>query len=114
MSVVCHRLPCVILNDGTPCEACRQAPVVSNPLLSTPEAKRAMGTAILDSLGQDWQPISAEIPADINMMDGDLIEKVDHEGPYKAQLESITYTVKINEEFTATASLALRRVADNE
>jgi len=47
------------------------------------------------------------------MMPGDLIDKIDEEGPYKAQLESITYTVKITDkEFTATASLAMRRVAD--
>lgn len=112
--VVCYRSPCAILADGLPCDKCRQAPVVSDPLLSTPEAKRARGTAILDNLGQDWQPTSAEIPADVNMMAGDLIEKVDHEGRYKAQLDSITYTVKINKkEFSAVASLALRRVAEN-
>lgn len=112
--VVCSRLPCVILNDGMPCEACRQAPVVSSPLISTNDMARAKGLAILDRLGQNWQPVSAEIPADVNMMPGDLIKKVDHEGQYKAQLESITYTVKVNKkDFTATASLALRRLADN-
>lgn len=113
--VICHRLPCVILSDGSPCAECRPADPVSSPLLSSTEAKRAKGTAILDREGQDWQPVSAEIAADKNMLPGQLIEKVDNEGPYKAQLEDITYTVKVTEtEFTATASLALRRVADDE
>ena len=111
--VVCHRLPCVILADGSPCAECRPADSVSAPLLTTPEAKKAKGTAILDRSGQSWKPVSAEIPANVNMMPGDLVEMVGLDGSYKAQLESITYTVKINKkEFTADASLALKRVAD--
>jgi len=62
--VVCHRLPCVILADGTPCEECRRADPVSGPLISTAEVARAKGIAILDREGQDWQPVTAEIPAD--------------------------------------------------
>lgn len=111
--VVCSRFPCVILADGSPCEECRPADPVSGPLISTPEVARAKGTAILDRKGQDWQPVTAEIPADKNMMSGELIDKVDEMGTYKAQLDSITYTVKIDKKsFTADASLALRRVAD--
>ncbi len=113
--VVVYRTPCVILADGSPCDECRPADTVSSPLISTPEVARANGMAILDESGQDWQPVSAEIPADVNMMPGDLIDKIDNEGPYKAQLESITYTVKIEDKvFTANASLALRRLADGD
>jgi hypothetical protein len=113
--VVCYRKPCTVSPDGTPGPDCRPADPVSSPLISTPEVARARGTAILDSEGQDWQPLTAEIPADANMAPGQLIKKVDHEGSYKAQLEAVTYTVKIGDKsFTADASLALRRPADNE
>lgn len=111
-----YRPPCVLLQDGSPCVACRPAPPVSDPLISTDQVAIARGRAILDRDGYQWRTVNGTIPADTNMEPGALVERIDEDGSYKAKLQAITYTVKLDSaarNFTADAALTLLRLADD-
>ena len=109
------RRPCLILADGTPGPACRQAPEIVDGLIPSERVALVRARAFLDAHGVERVPVSGNWAAAENLAPRQLLEVLDSErGPYRAKVKSVTYSITINERtVTADAAVRLERLADD-